>query len=75
MKISQTSQALRSDVGVWAANDPPILAWSFDDKPAAILRLKLKLTGFHGHLTVMEEGVRNAQTKAAIPRRISPTAH
>lgn len=37
--------------------------------------LKLKLTPFHGHLTVTEEESENAQIKAAVPGGVSPTDH
>jgi hypothetical protein len=35
----------------------------------------LKLTPFHGHLTVTVEGVRSAQIKAAVPGGVSPADH
>lgn len=35
----------------------------------------VKLTPFHGHLTVMERGVRDAQIKAAISGGVSSTNH
>ncbi|MBA2673404.1 MAG: Ig-like domain repeat protein [Ramlibacter sp.] len=38
-------------------------------------QLKLKLTPFHGHLTVTVEGVRSAQIKAAVPGGISSADH
>ncbi len=39
------------------------------------LYLKLKLTHFHGHLTVQERGVRSAQIQAAVPGGVSSTNH
>ncbi len=37
--------------------------------------LAVKLTHFHGHLTVQERGVRSAQIQAAVPGGVSSTNH
>jgi len=43
--------------------------------PGLAGQLELKLTRFRGHLTVNEEGVRNARYQAAVSGGVSTTDH